>query len=161
MSLVQYKLSSVIGPLFLVASPKGLRSIHFEKQEAPVVKSLTSSAPAVRILAQAVSELKAYFGGGRRQFDIALDCDGTPFQRKVWQALSKIPYGETRSYRDIASAIGKSKAFRAVGTANGRNPVCIIVPCHRVIAADGSLGGYTGGLDKKTKLLRLEERASA
>src|SRR4030095_12293191 len=101
--------------------------------------------------------LKEYFSGVRHDFDLPLDIQGTAFQKRVWEQLRRIPYGKTASYRDIARMIGKKTAYRAVGNANGKNPLCIIVPCHRVIAADGSLGGYSGGLKIKTQLLKLEQ----
>ena len=108
-------------------------------------------------LAPYARELKEYFDGERREFSMALDLRGTPFQLACWQALLAIPYGETRSYADIARVIGHPNAFRAVGMANNRNPVAIVVPCHRVIASSGSLCGYGGGLDLKRKLLDLEQ----
>jgi len=104
-------------------------------------------------------QLLEYLEGTRKYFDLPLDIRGTEFQKVVWKELVKIPYGETISYKDMAVAIKKSKASRAVGTANGKNPLCIIIPCHRVIASDGSLGGYSGGLSIKMKLLKLEEGA--
>ena len=105
----------------------------------------------------AVAQLAAYFAGERTSFDLDLELTGTEFQRRVWAALQTIPYGETRSYRDIAEQVGAPTAFRAVGLANGRNPIGIIVPCHRVIGAGGSLTGYGGGLDRKRLLLELEK----
>lgn len=115
--------------------------------------------PATRIASQARRELQEYFAGRRREFSVPLDMAGTVFQKKVWRALSEIPYGEVRSYGQIARSVKNPKASRAVGTANGSNPVAIIVPCHRVIAGDGSLGGYGGGLTNKTYLLSLEQTA--
>jgi len=103
-----------------------------------------------------VRELEEYFAGQRRNFTFALDLRGTDFQLACWRALVAIPYGETRSYADIARAVGRPQGFRAVGMANNRNPIAIVVPCHRVIASDGSLCGYGGGLDIKRKLLELE-----
>jgi methylated-DNA-[protein]-cysteine S-methyltransferase len=103
-----------------------------------------------------VQELEEYLAGERRQFSFPLDLRGTDFQLACWRALLAIPYGETRTYGDIARAIGRPQGFRAVGMANNRNPVAIVVPCHRVIASDGTLCGYGGGLDVKRKLLRLE-----
>jgi methylated-DNA-[protein]-cysteine S-methyltransferase len=103
-----------------------------------------------------VRELDEYFAGKRRNFSFPLDLRGTDFQRACWRALLAIPYGETRSYADIARAVGKPQGFRAVGMANNRNPLAIVVPCHRVIASDGTLCGYGGGLDIKRKLLELE-----
>lgn len=104
------------------------------------------------------AQLREYFDGKRKIFDLPLKPEGTEFQLKDWNALREIPYGETRSYKDIAFAIGNPKACRAVGTANHNNPISIIIPCHRVIGSDGSLTGYGGGLDKKTYLLELEQK---
>ena len=105
-----------------------------------------------------IAQLEAYFAGELTEFDIVLDLEGTEFQKRVWAELLTIPYGQTRSYGEMARNLGKPGASRAVGLANGRNPVSIIVPCHRVIGADGSLTGYGGGLDRKTHLLDLEQR---
>lgn len=150
----QLKISSPVGTLYLVASAKGLCGVYREKQPALLITN------AKGVLAQAAKELAEYFAGEREQFEVPLDLQGTAFQQQVWQALLEIPYGETVAYKDIAKRIRNRKAMRAVGSANGKNPVCIIVPCHRVIAADGTLGGYAGGLEMKKKLLRLEsERA--
>lgn len=110
---------------------------------------------------EAVAQLRAYFAGDCTDFDIPLELVGTAFQRKVWQALMTIPYGETRSYGDIAVQIGAPTAYRAVGLANGHNPIGIIVPCHRVIGANGSLTGYGGGLDRKKILLEMERSRNA
>ncbi|WP_325063583.1 methylated-DNA--[protein]-cysteine S-methyltransferase [Risungbinella massiliensis] len=107
-------------------------------------------------LQEATKQLQEYMHGARQEFDLELDLLGTPFQRKVWEALRTIPFGETRSYQDIANQIENPKAVRAVGGANNKNPISIIVPCHRVIGANGALVGYGGGLDKKKYLLRLE-----
>lgn len=106
----------------------------------------------------AASQLTEYFSGKRKDFDLPLEPQGTEFRKKVWSALTEIPYGETRSYKDIAESIGNPKACRAVGGANNKNPISIIIPCHRVVGADGSLVGYGGGLDKKTMLLDLESK---
>lgn len=152
----QWKISSPVGPLYLVASEQGLCGLYNEKQAVELAKGLDSTDPAIRHLAKAAIQIEEYFAGKRHEFDVRLDLEGTPFQKRVWDELLKIPYGETRSYSDIAKNIRNAKAVRAVGSANGKNPVCIIVPCHRVIAADGSLGGYAGGLPMKTKLLGLE-----
>jgi methylated-DNA-[protein]-cysteine S-methyltransferase len=112
------------------------------------------------VLDRAVSQLREYFSGRRRQFDLPLDFQGTAFQKQVWQALLTIPFGETRSYGQVATQVGRPKASRAVGAANGRNPIPIIAPCHRVIGASGRLTGFGGGLDVKARLLRLEGIAS-
>lgn len=138
-----------IGDIFLVASPKGLKSISFHKEAG-----LKTGRNA--ILDRTIAQLKKYFAGQPVTFDVPLDVNGTPFQKRVWSELKKIPYGETRSYRDVAAGIRNPRAVRAVGSANGKNPLCIVVPCHRVIAADGTLGGYTGGLEKKRNLLKIE-----
>lgn len=110
---------------------------------------------------EAKRQLQAYIDGTLSQFDLPLGAKGTAFQQSVWQALCDIPYGETRSYGDIATAIGNPKAVRAVGTANSKNPISIIVPCHRVIGSNGKLTGYAGGLNRKEWLLRLEDRKQA
>ena len=108
------------------------------------------------VIAEAFRQLEEYFSGGRREFDLPLNPKGTPFQRRVWDALRRIPYGRTASYKEIAEAIGCPNGYRAVGLANNRNPIAIIVPCHRVVGADGKLVGYAGGLELKQKLLDLE-----
>lgn len=156
MDKIQYKMSSPIGNLFLIASEKGLCAVDWKKQNVPYCKSLNQPGKAVKILAIAVSQLEEYFKGVRKNFDLPFDVAGTPFQKSVWTELSKIPYGKTYSYKDVAKKIKNQKAMRAVGSANGKNPLAIIVPCHRVIAADGTLGGYAGGLKIKTHLLKHE-----
>lgn len=153
---LQYKIYSPIGPLFLVASEKGLQSINWDRQPVPMIKNLNESKPIMKVLRETCRQLREYFNGQRVSFDLPLDLEGTPFQKQVWQALAQIPFGRTVSYRDIAKKIRNPKAVRAVGTANGSNPVCIVVPCHRVIRADGTIGGYGGGLPIKRKLLQLE-----
>lgn len=121
--------------------------------EAPALQ--TDEAPAA-LLAEAVRQIEAYFAGTRRTFDFPTAPEGTAFQRAVWEALRRIPYGQTRTYRQIAEAIGRPAACRAVGMANNRNPIAIVIPCHRVVGADGSLTGYAGGLEVKARLLALE-----
>lgn len=159
MNLVQWKMTSPLGDLYLVASDIGLQSLYWDKTaKIPMVPSLAGSSTAVKILKQTQNELSQYFQGKRKEFTVPLDVVGTEFQESVWQQLQKIPYGKTVSYTDIARKIKKDKAVRAVGTANGKNPICIIVPCHRVIAASGGLGGYSGGLERKEALLRLESK---
>ncbi len=135
MKTAQYLMHSKIGALYLVASEKGLQGVFWKKQPVEVIKSLRGQEPAIKILAQTVGELSEYFEDDREKFTVPLDVVGTPFQMKVWDQLRKIPYGETRSYSDIASRIKNAKAVRAVGTANGRNPLSNILPCHRGIAA--------------------------
>ena len=144
------RLDSPVGPLLLVVSDRGLVALEFgRKIRDGWVESAEKTAPHAR-------QLKEYFDGRRRCFDLPLDIRGTEFQKRCWQELLKIPYGETRSYADVARAIGNPSAARAVGLANGQNPIAIIVPCHRVIGSDGSLTGYGGGLETKRRLLELE-----
>ena len=149
---------SPIGPLRILASDKGLRALHMGKAPPAPAEAVHDA----RAIAPFASALERYFGGDARALDaLPLDVDiGTPFQRRVWKALRTIPYGETRSYAWLAGKVGSPLAMRAVGQANGRNPVAIVVPCHRVVAADGGIGGYGGGLDRKRFLLELERRAA-
>lgn len=150
---------SPAGPLFLAASSKGLVRLEFQHRMQKINDSekLIESESALRPY---LRELDGYFAGERRKFTMPLDLRGTAFQLACWNALLEIPYGETRSYAEIARAIGHPNAFRAVGMSNNRNPVAIVVPCHRVIASSGSLCGYGGGLDLKRKLLELEGATS-
>jgi O-6-methylguanine DNA methyltransferase len=148
---------SPVGPLFLAASTKGLVRLEFEARMQKLYPSTIHLHESKRALAPYLHELNEYFAGERREFSFPLDLRGTEFQLACWGALLEIPYGETRSYRDIARAIGHPHAYRAVGMSNNRNPVAIVVPCHRVIASSGSLCGYGGGLDLKRKLLDLEQ----
>ena len=165
-SIVQTTFQSPLGPMTIAATSKGLAGLWFAGQrhlppelEAPTLASATSwpfdaSHP---ILKKTITQLAEYFAGKRDQFELPLDLrGGTEFQQAVWQALLAIPQGETASYGQVSQRIGKPAAVRAVGAAVGRNPVSIIVPCHRVVGADGSLTGYAGGLDRKTALLKLE-----
>jgi O-6-methylguanine DNA methyltransferase len=147
---------SPVGPLFLAASPKGLVRLEFEARMQNLNPKTIQLKESREHLAPYLDQLNEYFAGQRREFSIPLDLRGTDFQLKCWRALLDIPYGETRSYRDLARAIGHPNAFRAVGMSNNRNPIAIVVPCHRVIATDGSLCGYGGGLDIKRMLLDLE-----
>lgn len=158
-AMIQVKMNSKIGPMYLVASDKALHGIFWKEIKAPYRNKLHQGR-AVEILIEAQTQLEQYLDGQRKSFDLPLDVQGTSFQKQVWNELSKIPYGKTCSYSDIARKIKNDKAVRAVGTANGRNPLSLIVPCHRVIAADGTLGGYAGGLSIKEKLLRLEQTGS-
>ncbi len=156
---LQTSVSSPVGTLYIAASSEGLQYVGWEKQPIPVTKSLASSTAAEKkIVEKTKQQLAEYFSGQRKTFNIPLCTVGTKFQKDVWNALYKIPFGQTCSYKDIAAKIKKSKAVRAVGSANGKNPICIIIPCHRVIAADGSLGGYSAGLKNKVKLLELERQ---
>ena len=151
-------MSSPVGELQLVADEQALRAVLWECEISNRVKlGEMVEQPQHPILLRAQQQLSEYFAGKRRIFDLPLAFYGTDFQMKVWNALLSIPYGETRSYKDIAQQIGNEKAVRAVGAANGRNPISIIAPCHRVIGASGKLVGFAGGLDKKQVLLELEQ----
>jgi methylated-DNA-[protein]-cysteine S-methyltransferase len=146
-----------VGRLKLVASGQGLMAILWEQDDPKRVPlGELAEHPAHPILLQAEQQLNEYFAGERTAFTVPLDMGGTVFQRKVWQALLTIPFGETRSYADLARQVGHPKALRAVGAANGRNPVSILAPCHRAIGSDGSLTGFAGGLQAKQYLLSLE-----
>ena len=148
---------SPVGPLFLAVSTKGLVRLEFKDRMQELNPRKIQLRESKSALASYLGELDEYFARKRHEFSIPLDLRGTEFQIACWRALLEIPYGETRSYRDIAEAIGHPQACRAVGMSNNRNPVAIIVPCHRVIASSGSLCGYGGGLDIKRKLLDLEQ----
>jgi methylated-DNA-[protein]-cysteine S-methyltransferase len=147
---------SPIGPLTLAATARGVSGLHFETSSHPPAKETWSEdrLPFVAVMRQ----LDEYFAGKRHDFSIELDLAGTPFQCRVWNALRAIPYGTTISYGKLARRIGDAKASRAVGLANGKNPVAVIVPCHRVIGANGQLTGFGGGLLRKKLLLELEVR---
>lgn len=156
------RIPSPLGELLLLASPRGLAALRFCDHDAGAWRA-ACPAPSMpedpvirRQLAQAREELAAYFAGRLHAFTLPLDVRGTPFQQRVWQALRDIPYGETRSYAQLAADIGQPHACRAVGNANGKNPLPIIIPCHRVIHAGGGPGGYSAGLDVKRFLLALE-----
>lgn len=146
--------SSPVGDLVLLASEQGLSGLYFGHRIDR--KNLSQGNSSHPVLKAAAAQLKEYFAGRRERFELALDPAGTEFQRGVWRQLRRIPHGETASYRDIAERLGNPGAVRAVGMANGANPISIIVPCHRVIGADGSLTGFGGGLDIKRKLLEHE-----
>ena len=142
-------LESPIGPLVIGASATGLTQVTFADK-------LPSAVEPNKITEEVKIQLQDYFIGKLTEFDVPLDFQGTDFQKSVWRALLKIPFGVTQSYLDIALQVSTAKAVRAVGAANGRNPIGIIVPCHRVIGSDGSLTGYAGGMDRKLWLLRHE-----
>ncbi|HXJ85292.1 MAG TPA: methylated-DNA--[protein]-cysteine S-methyltransferase [Candidatus Binatia bacterium] len=169
MQVIHYTMfPSPVGPLFLAASGKGLVALEFDARLPgqqtirPNPRDLRSESGAIRFevgdskMSCFADELQEYFAGSRGEFTFPLDLRGTEFQLACWRALLAIPYGETRTYADIARAVGRPQGFRAVGMANNRNPIAIVVPCHRVIASDGTLCGYGGGLDVKRKLLELE-----
>ena len=147
---------SPLGALTLIGDGEALRALHFPGRSGPLDEGARSRAP----FAEAVTQLDEYFAGERREFTIALALEGTAFQQRVWAALRSIPFGSTCSYGELAARIGRPDRVRAVGAAVGRTPVPIIVPCHRVIGADGSLTGYGGGLQRKQTLLNLEAAVS-
>ena len=154
---VYTRMATPVGTLTLVATARGVAAILWENDRpSRVPLHLLSEEKNHPVLVEAGRQLGEYFDGRRKEFALALDVSGTPFQRAVWNALSTIPFGETRSYADIAVQIGSPKAVRAVGAANGRNPVSIVVPCHRVIGSSGALTGFAGGLDIKAQLLAFE-----
>jgi methylated-DNA-[protein]-cysteine S-methyltransferase len=150
---------SPVGPLTLVAVDGILAGLSMDQQRhAPAPETFGVRDPGP--FEEAARQLDAYFAGARTDFDLELALAGTPFQQRVWKELQAIPYGETISYGQLADRLGQPSASRAVGLANGRNPVSIIVPCHRVVGADGSLTGYGGGLPRKQYLLALEQRVT-
>jgi methylated-DNA-[protein]-cysteine S-methyltransferase len=152
MTLTTRTLETPIGALLLVASERGLRAVCFPGWKRAPHEVEGDSA----VLDEAARQLDEYFAGTRTTFDLPLDLVGTPFQLDAWRGLAEIPYGETVSYGEQAQRLGKPEAVRAVGAANGRNPLPIVLPCHRVIGADGSLTGFGGGLDTKRALLDHE-----
>jgi len=154
----QYEFKTKYRSLYLVASPEELLGVFLTKQKVPTVVKLEDSKQEHKIISDTVRQLQEYFLGTRKQFDIKFNLSGTTFQNRVWRELSKIPFGRTVSYREIAKRIKNPKAVQAVGTANSKNPFCIIVPCHRVINANGLMGGYAGGLKMKQGLLLHEQR---
>jgi methylated-DNA-[protein]-cysteine S-methyltransferase len=157
-------LSSPVGALFVEYGEGGVRAVRFWRQgEHPPAGTRDEPARGDALGLQVVRELREYFTRARRSFSLPLACEGTPFQRRVWEALQRIPFGETRTYSQIAEEVGSAGGSRAVGQANRRNPIPIIVPCHRVIASGGGLGGYTGavsgpGTDTKRWLLQHESQ---
>ncbi len=150
------RISSPVDDLLAETDGRHLLALHFASPSDDAPTPAGRCEPAHPLLAQLRDELAQYFAGQRRTFDVPLAPQGTPFQRSVWMALLAIPYGATESYGALAARIGKPAAVRAVGLANGRNPVPILIPCHRVIGADGTLTGYGGGLERKAALLALE-----
>lgn len=145
-----YKYNSIIGDIFISADENFLLSVQFVNHNFIENKEN-------KIIRQTKKQLDEYFRGKRKKFELPLNPKGTEFQKKVWLQLMKIPYGKTATYKDIATLIGNTNASRAVGNANNKNPIAIIIPCHRVIGSNNKLTGYAGGLDKKEKLLNLEK----
>ena len=166
-TLYYSRMNSPAGPLLIAVSETALVALEFDRGLPKKVGGQPVAWEESEARTRSVREqLQQYFSGKRRDFDLALDLRGTDFQKRCWNALLRIPYGETRSYAEVARAVGSPRSFRAVGQANHYNPIAIIVPCHRVLAAGCYLGGYGGGLPVKALLLRLEgaafrERAEA
>lgn len=159
-TLVRTRTASPLGTVILAASDRGLAGLWFDGQQHQPDDSGWALAPDHPVLKKACTQLADWFAGRRSGFDLPLDLQtGTAFQQSVWQALLQIPRGATTSYGQLSAGIGRPAAVRAVGAAIGRNPISVIVPCHRVVGADGSLTGYAGGLQRKTALLQLESRA--
>jgi methylated-DNA-[protein]-cysteine S-methyltransferase len=157
MMLFYKDMESPVGKLKLVASANALVAILGERERPNRIKlALLQCDPQQPILLQTERQLKEYFAGTRKEFNLPLEPAGTEFQKKVWRALREIPFGQTRSYLDLAKSIGSAKGVRAVGAANGKNPLSIVVPCHRVVGANGTLIGFAGGLEVKAKLLAHE-----
>lgn len=148
-------MDSPIGKLFLAGDQEGLKHLNFPREKKPV-RPQPGWMEMPAFFTSVVSELKEYFSGKRQQFSIDIKPEGTAFQLSVWESLQQVPYGKTVSYSELAKQVGNPKASRAVGAANGANPIPIIIPCHRAIGADGDLTGFGGGLDVKQYLLSLE-----
>jgi methylated-DNA-[protein]-cysteine S-methyltransferase len=153
--LLHTTLDSPIGPLLLVGDERALRGLYMQHGCKPISPAAHWTATP-QAFTDTATQLDEYFAGERSVFDVALKMTGTPFQRRVWSALQQVDYGETISYGELARRIGKPTAARAVGLANASNPISVIVPCHRVIGADGTLTGYGGGIERKRLLLALE-----
>ncbi|MCY9804524.1 methylated-DNA--[protein]-cysteine S-methyltransferase [Vibrio scophthalmi] len=149
-------IDSPLGKITLQSNQLGLTGVWFEVNTT-LPSDLGERDDSDALLLTAKTQLEEYFLGIRNQFDLPLAAVGTPFQMQIWQALTTIPFGETWSYQDLANAIGNPKAVRAVGLANGKNPISVIVPCHRVIGKNGKLTGYAGGVERKAALLKLEQ----
>lgn len=152
---IAFLYTTPIGVLTLQQEGQAITGIHFGRDESIHYEEQPSP-----LLSQAIQQLEEYFKGKRKRFSLPVAPGGTPFQRRVWDALCQVPYGKTCTYGQIARIIGQPKACRAVGMANHRNPIAIVIPCHRIIGANGSLTGYAGGLEIKEKLLELERRQS-
>jgi len=161
-SLFYKEIKSPVGKLKLIASAHALVAVLWEREQPDRVKlEAPMLAPEHPILIATERQLTEYFTGARTVFDLPIEPRGSEFQKKVWYVLRKIPFGQTRSYLDLAKMLGSAAASRAVGRANGKNPLSIIVPCHRVIGSDGSLTGFAGGLETKAALLAFEAKAAA
>ena len=160
--LLQKEVDSPVGPLTLVATADRLVAVLWpDEREGRVTFSAAPVEGSNAVIEAAELQLAEYFAGARRNFDLPLELRGTDFQQEVWEALAEIPYGETSTYSKQAAAIGRPRAIRAVGSANGRNPLSIVLPCHRIVAANGGLAGFAGGLDTKRWLLDHEKAVAA
>ena len=161
-ALTTRRFDSPFGPLTIAGSENGVRAILWPRDDhaRAGLADISLGEGSAEPLDDAAAQLAEYFAGHRTSFDIELDLRGTPFQLAAWRALAAIPYGETRTYADQAAVLGRPAAVRAVGAANGRNPVSIILPCHRVIGSDGALRGFAGGLEAKAALLAFEARSA-
>jgi methylated-DNA-[protein]-cysteine S-methyltransferase len=158
MTSYSYFKHPLIDKLLLIASPTELTGIYFaDLKHAPAIDRDWKFDPEQSLLKEAAAQMDDYFNGKRTEFSLPLHFGGTEFQRKIWKQLLTIPFGETICYEELAKRAGHPKAVRAAGSANGKNPFCIIVPCHRVIAKDGTIGGYAGGLARKRHLLAVEK----
>ena len=155
MTLYESTITTPVGPLRLLATERGVAGIYFEEHKNMPQRSATS-CPEHPVIQAIASQLQQYFEGERQNFETTLDPIGTDFQKQVWTALTEIPFGTTETYGELAARLGKPQASRAVGRANGLNPISIIVPCHRVVGASGKLTGYAGGLETKQWLLEHE-----
>ncbi len=151
--MIYSELETEMGSIYILEEKGKITGLTYDKEEIGDIEQRSSS-----LLEKAERQLTEYFEGRRKNFDLPIELKGTDFQVKVWKALEKIPYGETKSYQEIAEEVASPKAFRAVGNANNKNPISIIIPCHRVIGKSGKLAGYGGGLDKKEYLLNLEKQ---
>jgi methylated-DNA-[protein]-cysteine S-methyltransferase len=146
-----------LGDLLLVANPTHLVGVYFQgKKHAPAVPTAWTRNPGHQVLQQATEELQEYLAGERMEFSVPVHAAGTAFQEEVWRQIARIPFGETIAYSELAQRTGAADAARAAGMATGRNPISVIIPCHRVIGKDGAITGYAGGLDRKRHLLQIE-----
>ncbi len=160
MTSYSFLTTPLLGDLLLVAEPNHLAGIYFSGcRHAPAVESDWVRDPRHPVLQQAAGQLQEYLDGARASFSLPLGCEGTDFQRETWHHIALIPFGETITYSELADRVGVARAVRAAGTATGRNPLSIVVPCHRVVGKNGTLTGYAGGLERKTRLLELEKKA--
>ena len=152
-------IASPVGPLTLVANEKSLVAVLWENDNYDGKSAGSQASRKHPVLSKAAKQLKEYFAGKRKNFDLPIEFYGTDFQKRVWSALAKIPFGKTRSYGDLAKTISAPKASRAVGAATGKNPLSIVIPCHRLVGKNGTLTGFAGGLETKAQLLLIEQES--